>query len=417
MTPLAAQIVADALASCPVQTRDVLVRSNFPTHKVERLRSSYTRIIRKADEMAKSVENADLAFPRLFAAAGLSKQRLPRLDYNVLIAPTLLDAWYKEVSDADRLSAFAGVPMARERAAGQSVVYRRAALNALSARGQELAFRIQEALLDGGYPVFWTLTVDPEHEHIIAPRRDEFRLWLRQLRKRFGDFQYCCVVERGGLGRLHYHSLFIFADLSCCTDPNALIPGGKRLEIPQLRGFWPYGLSNPVAVRYSPTDVYGRLGWRWPKGRKTGAPVAVALYMAKYLTKSTDEVNGCRTKMSRNFGLRRLMEMSPSHALLILLGDPDPFLQHLVSQGVNLSARPPLSIMKRFAAQKLFGALPRLPLPVMKTGSVSLAAQRLARAKSTPMSAGDSINPGAGFKNCLDPYRQPISSVEMGAIT
>lgn len=411
MRPSVALVLSSALATCPVSTRSALVNANFATLKVERIRSSYERVIAVYKLVSRKTADADTAFPQLARSASIAKTRLPRLDYNVIIAPSLLNKWYSQVRDRDSLNAWCGYDVSRSRSSFQSIIFRRAAQSSLRARKEELVYRIQERLVLGGYPVFWTLTVDPEHEHIIAPRRDEFRFWLRKVRRRFGNFDYCCIVERGAEGRLHYHCLFVFDDLSSCTCPNHMTPNGSREEIPEMRGFWPFGLSNPVAVRYSPADVYGLLGWRWPKGRKTGSPVAVALYMAKYVTKPTDEVNGCRSKMTRGFGLHRLNLMTEMEALSILLGDPQPFLNR-----VKLTSEPPLSIMKRCAARKLFAQEPRLPLPGMRAGSVVLAAKTLAMAKSTPMNAGDSANLGDGFKGCLNQYRTPTQGLHIGAI-
>lgn len=412
MTPLAQHILATALSSCPVTPRTEIKQASYETFKVERIRSAYNSIIRKSEAISKTTANADLEFPLLFSAAGLAKIRLPRLDYNAIIRRDESDAWYKQVRDREAIETWTGVPFARDASEVKNAVYRKASLNSLNVRASELSWRIQEALSDNVFPVFWTLTVDPDHEYVISRGRSEFYNFVKMVRRRFGDFEYCCVVERGALGRLHYHSLFLFSDLSQCTDPNFGRPDGNRAEIPELRGLWPYGLSNPVAVRYSPTDVFGRLGWRWPRGRQTGAPQAVALYMAKYLTKATDEVNGCRTKMSRGFGLKRLAQMNQSEALLILLGSPEMFLSRL-----TWASRPPKSTMKLFAARKLFGHTHRLPLPKTRTGSTVQAAKMLALAKSTPMNAGDSINRGAGFKDCLDPYRQPMQPLHIGGMS
>lgn len=410
-SPVVQQILGSALASCPVQTRTEIATSSYDTFKIERIRSVYERIIRLSSVMAKTHADADLRFPALFSASGLAKIRLPRLDYNVLIGRDTTDLWYKQVSTREAVEAWLQLPFARERAAKQNKIYRKAAQKALGSRSSGLSWRIQEELTSPNvYPVFWTLTVDAQHEYVIEPRRDEFKLWVRHLKRRFGDLKYCCVVERGSEGRLHFHSLFIFKSAARFSDPNHLRPG-DRAEIPELRGQWPYGLSNPVAVRYSPTDVYGRLGWRWPRERKTGAPEAVAIYMAKYLTKSTSEVNGCRSKMSRGFGLNRLSQMTIPQAMLILSGDPSNFIN-----AHKWNKKPPLALLRKAAAKKLFAGSPRLPLPTMKLGSVAQAALTLAMAKSTPMNAGDSLNPSRGFKGEFDQFKTRMEPVRIGGI-
>lgn len=410
-SPVVQQILGSALASCPVQTRTEIATSSFDTFKIERIRSVYERLISQANSISKARADADMLYPALFAAAGLAKLRLPRLDYNVLIGRDVTDQWFKQVRDREAVEAWVGMSLSRSASGKQSKIYRRAAQSALNSRASGLAWRIQEELLRPSvYPVFWTLTVDPQHEYVIEPRRDEFKLWVRSLVRRFGPLKYCCVVERGSLGRLHFHSLFLFSQANLFSDPNHLRPG-NRAEIPELRGQWPYGLSNPVAIRYSPTDVYGRLGWRWPVGRKTGAPQAVALYMAKYLTKATSEVNGCRTKMTRGFGLTRLGAMTISQAMLILSGDSMSFIN-----AHSWTQKPPLALLRKAAAKKLFGGSPRLPLPQMRSGSVAQAALTLAMAKSTPMNAGDSLNPSRGFEGELDQFKTRMEPVHIGGI-
>lgn len=412
MRPMVRFIVASAMGSNPTFTRTPLVQSNYPTFKVERIRSAYSRVVRTFARVSKAVEDVASSYPDLLKAFREVKSRLPRLDYNVVIPPSLVHQWFNEVKDTEALSLFAGYDMSRAPAEKQSKVYARAAVRAREVRRSALAYRIEEELTRPGvYPVFWTLTVDPQHEYIIAPGRREFEIWLRKVRRRFGAFRYCCVVERGAEGRLHYHALFIFDDLSHCSDPNGYRPNGSLQEIPEMRGFWPYGLSNPVAVRYSPVDVYGLLGWRWPLGQKSGAPVAVALYQSKYITKATEEVDGCRTKQTRGFGLHKLRLMTQEEALLILQGDPDKFLSR-----VWTVAKPPAALLTSTAARMLFGDLPRLPLPEMKRGSVSEANDRVTARQSIPMNAGDSIAPLVGSNPEWDRYRQNWSSVRIGKI-
>lgn len=176
------------------------------------------------------------------------------------------------------------------------------------------------AYRDGWFVVFDTLTLadDKLAEFYKSPTlalRDHFRnvrrLCMRGDAKRLGVscklskekdyrdehgewFQYFCVPEYGSeKGRLHFHALYLMRSLPVDTvDPNA----GRRVrnlrQVPSLQSVWGFGHSMPISVRYA-GDAFGRAGWLTPvkpdgKPIDFKPPIAVALYVAKYVNKKVD---------------------------------------------------------------------------------------------------------------------------------
>ena len=87
----------------------------------------------------------------------------------------------------------------------------------------------------------------------------------------------------------------------CLNQPKRLQPIGFRRP--------KFGFSNPIAVRNDAHDAFSRLGWSWPldksgQPRKPSAPLALARYLSKYMSKETGV---CRCRMSQNYGLKGLM--------------------------------------------------------------------------------------------------------------
>jgi hypothetical protein len=393
--PLVAEILARAVSSSPLTTATAVSGSHYPSYKQARVKACYNTIIRKTNQLVKEMgpQQVAIEFPVLMKRYASAKSRLPRLDNKELIASSIINEWFKPVRDIDAFSDYCGCDMRRQKSDKENAIYRTAAQRGERQRAESLRFRIQEHLdVVGGYPVFWTLTADPLHEYVFEKGRTEFKVFRELLKRRFGDFSYCGVTERGDEGRLHMHCLFIFEDASGFSDPNFGRAGGNLQLIPELRSLWPYGFGDPVAVRFSPLDNYGQLGWRWPVGLKTGSPIAVALYMSKYVTQEKGDIGGCRTKMTRRFGLQRLDMMTNAEALMILAGDAKPLLNRL-----PLTDNPPLNLLRQIAARRIFGKSHRPLLPQTKIGSVAQAAQTLGRLKSTHTNVGNSVNHGDAF--------------------
>ncbi|WP_419633846.1 rolling circle replication-associated protein [Thiolapillus sp.] len=194
------------------------------------------------------------------------------------------------------------------------------------------SFRAQmecmESYRDGWFVVFDTLTYDPAR----YKNMDFVKLvtnWFKMLRHRvckacYGVkdspqgvvssdyFRYSVVFEHHKDGRLHAHCLYHMKKLPDGTsyaDPNQrCLNQPKRLQpvdFPRPE----FGFSNPIAVRNDAHDAFSRLGWSWPldksgQPRKPSAPLALARYLSKYMSKETGV---CRCRMSQNYGLKGLM--------------------------------------------------------------------------------------------------------------
>jgi hypothetical protein len=439
MTPAVAEIVSRAVNSSPCATRTPVCQAHYGSYKIARLQSCYRKILREVDEIKKQAfklsnqrtdVNANeepfvndmqkaasvmndylLGHKVLMQRAREVKPRLSRLDNKELIGRTHIDEWFKKVQDKESLEAWCQHQFETNTPDKENPVYRKAAQRGRNARADSLIFRIQEQIAEGGYPVFWTLTVEPRYEYILGKGREEFKLWTRKVRRKFGDFKYCAVTERGpDTGHIHLHALFIFESAAGFSDPNFGKPGSNLL-IPELRTLWPYGFSDPVGVRFNPVDHFGALGWRWPIGQPTGNPMAVAAYMADYTTKDTGELEGWRTKMSRNFGTMKLNQMTQADALLILLGD-DRKLQ----KKLNFVSEPPKKLLREIAAKKIFAKAFHHNLPETKIGSVSQAAKTLTTEGFNRQNVGDSVNLGAASDVELDQYRVLTKPHPIGGI-
>ena len=105
---------------------------------------------------------------------------------------------------------------------------------------------------------------------------------------------YIAVVELGTeTQRLHLHAIWTAKDVPDAwkTDPNTHSPYATRTEIPAMAGLWRHGRTMDTAIRLSPEDAWGRLGWRWPRHKtktewaKVQHPGSVGRYLAQYVSK------------------------------------------------------------------------------------------------------------------------------------
>ena len=186
----------------------------------------------------------------------------------------------------------------------------------------------------GWYPVFDTLTIDNSHySHAVdvvtqgwtdykraitrEVGRQVYGSWRQASKHPQSDYvHHMCVVEQGKrTGRLHLHVLWFFRDLpqSWRRDPNAYDRTARKRSITAMRKYWPFGfVTEHIAVRTHPGDVYGQLGWTWPvdkrtnKGLRSSTLDAIGAYMSKYMSKSFGY--RFRTRFSRGFGVQKLRE-------------------------------------------------------------------------------------------------------------
>lgn len=403
-------LLGEAVMASPFVSLSTLSVANAQLCRLLRVRSVYRRIL--AYQTREHVDS-----PSFSLLCDRLRRRLLRLDYYVLIPPRPSDAvwselrgWYREVRDRSAVLRLCGYVDVYER--GQvfvDPVFEAAAHASLRMRSEALVFRIIEALSSSVvYPVFVTLTVDSEHDGVLSAGRRDFEFFLRRVRRRLGEFEYCAVTERGDLGRLHMHCLFLFEACSW-LDPNFDRPGNNQL-IPGLSDLWTFGFSDWVEVRYNPLDVYGSLGHRWPSGLRTSNAVAVATYMGAYLSKPSMELNGCRSRMTRGFGLAMIRQiMTPALAVALLSGQPLP--GNLLSL---FQSEPPRRLLVYMAARMLFGKAFPSRLPQIRLGSVSVASLTRRQRMSNPSRRGDSVNVVSVCKRDLDKFDPGFDGVNMG---
>ncbi|MGL4755679.1 MAG: replication endonuclease [Aeromonadaceae bacterium] len=250
----------------------------------------------------------------------------------------------------------------------------------------------------GWYMVFDTLTLADDrlkdfYENETALRdhfRNVGRLVLkaegRKAKESFDDcFQYFCVPEYGTQkGRLHFHAVYFMRTLPAgSVDPNIGLRMRVRRQLNSLSGLWPYGFTQPIAVRYS-GDAFSRSGWLWPvdkQGKPIPAkpPIAVGYYVAKYVnkkadtdlilknTKGTEEWNKSlkasmatirpilfRVRMSRRFGMNTpcmsALKMSTLLELTKLSKDCTPY-PTILKQNAKRELRSRLGTIPLFTLQ------------------------------------------------------------------
>ena len=266
-----------------------------------------------------------------------------------------------EISDTPPMSTFKellaghGLQVARY---GQDPFWEALSNMARSASRRTWEARVQveaiEATRKGWFVVFDTITYDPNEftdEVMYGPH------WKRYLRavqhsvvrsvygslanfRRSGDsfadsIRYFAVPEAHKDGRTHLHILWFLKDLPDCSSrscPNQHRAQPTRREVsgwPQ----YPYGrICKRLAVRYTGDAFTRRLAWRWPVDAKTrqripARPViAIARYMAKYLSKPRPETLKCRRiRTSPALGLgpiRRTLSTLTSNQLAALCTIP-----------------------------------------------------------------------------------------------
>ena len=98
---------------------------------------------------------------------------------------------------------------------------------------------LQGEAMHGGFrtwAVFVTLTYAPEHEWQPGQVTEFIRSVREYLRRQGIRARYVWVIELTKHGRPHYHVLFF-------------LPRGKKLPKPDLRGWWPWGMSNIQPAR------------------------------------------------------------------------------------------------------------------------------------------------------------------------
>ena len=221
---------------------------------------------------------------------------------------------------------------------GQSEFWRVVEAAARSAAVRRWDTRLQieafEATLRQWFLVFDTITYDPSQfrdevmfgshwrryqrsvQHAVVRRAHGSLRRFRRSGKGFDDHvRYFAVPEAHKDGRTHVHILWFIShlpDVASEGDPNAHNPLHPRRQVDGWPAY-PFGMiTMRIPVRYRGDAFTTRLGWRLPLDKDGKRPilkdaVAVARYMAKYLSKPKPESLRCRRiRTSPRLGLRPL---------------------------------------------------------------------------------------------------------------
>lgn len=248
----------------------------------------------------------------------------------------------------------------------------------IEARKSELKWRLKSELRqrvnEGWYVVFNTLTVRTEcMDEVFAKGSDAWRKYVGKISYHVNNsvdndnnslcdnHSYFGVVERGDkTGRLHIHAVHCVRVLpEGCQDPNygARVPYKRVIE--EMRKFWTYGFSMPIAVRHGSGDAYAKIGWQWPvidrikcERLQPNSPDALAEYVSKYVNKAYEEnvERIWRTKMSRGFG-NKVLERATSKMTTVQLRKGIMTRQ----SGLQMLVRgrsTPLTLMKKQATKE-----------------------------------------------------------------
>lgn len=174
----------------------------------------------------------------------------------------------------------------------------------------------------GWFVVFDTLTLSPDKVKAFYDNPNAIRDYTRNIgrkvnqalglpaRAKYTDnYQYICVPEYGTQkGRLHFHLVHLLKALPKGTiDPiqgrtmqqikimQKMKPSATDRAVNTLRGMWNYGMTMPIAVRYTGDAYKNKLGWLHPIDTKSENKLqlkplmAVGHYIAKYINKSSDQ--------------------------------------------------------------------------------------------------------------------------------
>jgi len=180
-----------------------------------------------------------------------------------------------------------------------------------------MCWQLRDSHHSGWFMVFDTLTLSPDmvtrfYENSNA-LRDYFRNVGRSVlsaekrspRQSFDDcYKYICIPEYGSeRGRLHFHIIHFLRTLPTgAKDPNIGRRTRNRRQVDFFRGLWPYGTTQPIAIRYQ-RDAFTRKGWLWPvdaNGKAIDAKpyIAVGYYVTKYVCKNVDAI--CTSNLQKH---------------------------------------------------------------------------------------------------------------------
>ena len=299
---------------------------------------SYLYQTRSLRVFFQDMQSQDGVFEHTFSQLERLENRLvARLDNNPLKSPTPWERCRIESARALKREVLAGWSRLPETRLVEAYL-RRVRERTLNARKTEqvsrLVWALNEAVCEGWYPVFVTLTVRArDYEKVFSRESCAWKNYHRAVRRGIGRrlgfnkreseaadiHRFMAVVERGDLrGRLHIHVVHLCKALPVeALDPNRGRATPDRREMKAWCQYWSFGFCSAIPVRLSPMDIYARIGWKWPVVQVEGSDkwepyrskgvLGVARYVGKYLHKTRyDDKEFWRCRMSRNLGLERI---------------------------------------------------------------------------------------------------------------
>jgi hypothetical protein len=250
----------------------------------------------------------------------LLKEMSARLDSNSLSTPEVGRFIAGRGSIEEHVTKVCGAwikPGARDMTEFQKVLIETTKRKGREARAREKSLMLELEMLDklrrGWLIVFNTLTIRPGcYELVFEGKARVWRDYIRSLDRAVGkamfgsvkEFEaskeevhtYLAVKELGDrTDRGHIHAIHCFRHMpDPWKDPNIGCRNGTNREITELKKYWKWGFSSPIAVRFGHLDPFGQLGWKWPNVVEDGKikpfpakpPAAVARYMTDYLNKT-----------------------------------------------------------------------------------------------------------------------------------
>lgn len=170
-------------------------------------------------------------------------------------------------------------------------------------RKAELVYRInahlKECLEKQRYTYWTTLTLD---ETIVERNAEELRrrilMWRQNIVRKIGEKPRYVAVQEGEDKNPHVHIVWDIKRPPPGWNP----PVPDRVEMRPYRVLWPYGISTTIRLRIGSHDVWSKQERRYTGHgyKKLQNPTAVAVYMAKYLTKEVEAVG--RIRYSKEYG-------------------------------------------------------------------------------------------------------------------
>jgi hypothetical protein len=242
------------------------------------------------------------------------------------------------------------------------------------------------------FMVFSTLTVDANHyKEVFEKGSDCWRNYIRSFermiaRETYGSyrkakgkdyFKYFAVVETGSKNdRLHIHVIKWFKNCTTMQDPNTYLALPNLKGIKEFEYLWKYGFSEHIPIRWSASDAFGLINWRWrveQNDNKEWVPIEpstvgkMAGYLVKYLFKAKKieimkEVYTWKVRQTQKLGMEavtKILRMMTQEQLEVITA-PRKYPLDIRTKGIII----PSKLIRNEAIKFLYQMKPKQnPLP------------------------------------------------------